>query len=99
MKTLALIILALVTATGFAPAQDLGQPTSSTPYDKYFGRIRTVLSELSGSEPSLELVQELVKTGRGFRYVMKDPYVPQTPTETEQSPRRRLQSEVPLGGA
>jgi hypothetical protein len=84
MKTLALvIILTLLTATGFAPAQDLGAPTSSTPYDKYFGRIRAILSELGNNEPSLELVEELVRTGRGFRYVMKDPLIPQAPSETD----------------
>jgi transglutaminase-like putative cysteine protease len=77
------VILTLFAASSFAPAQDLGQPTSSTPYDKYFGRIREILSELGSNQPSLELVQELVKTGRGFRYVMKNPYVPQTPAETE----------------
>lgn len=85
-KPILVVILALVSATStFAPAQDLGERTSSTPYDKYFGRIRAILAELGSNEPSLELVQELVKTGRAFRYVMKDPYVPQTPTETEQT--------------
>ena len=78
-----LLILTLFAASSFAPAQDLGQPTSSTPYDKYFGRIRSVLGDLGNNHPPLVLVEELVKTGRGFRYVMKDPYIPQTPAETE----------------
>ena len=86
MKTLALVIvLTLVTTTGLAPAQDLGQPTSSTPYDKYFGRVRAVLSELGNNNPPMELVEELVRTGRAFRYYMKDPLIPQTPAETDAS--------------
>jgi hypothetical protein len=85
MKKLPLVvILTLLTAT-ILPAQDLGRPTSSTPYDKYFGRMRAVLSDLGNNHPPLELVEEYVRTGRGFRYYMKDPYIPQTPAETEAS--------------
>jgi hypothetical protein len=87
MKTPTLIaVLTLISASSnLAPAQDLGRPVGSTPYDKYFGRIREILAELGSNSPSVELVNELVKTGRGFRYYMKDPYIPQTPQETESS--------------
>jgi hypothetical protein len=85
MKTPMLIaVLTLLSASSsLAPAQDLGRSIGSTPYDKYFGRIRAILAELGSSSPSIELVNELVKTGRAFRYYMKDPLVPQTPAETE----------------
>ena len=87
MKTPTLIaVLTLLSASSsLSPAQDLGRSVGSTPYDKYFGPIRATLSELHSNSPPIELVNDLVKTGRGFRYYMKDPYVPQTPAETESS--------------
>jgi hypothetical protein len=87
MKTRTLIaLLALLSASSsLSPAQDLGRSVGSTPYDRYFGPIRAILAELGSNSPSIELVNELVKTGRAFRYVMKNPYVPQTPAETEAS--------------
>ena len=87
MKTPTLVaVFSLLCATSsLAPAQDLGRPVGSTPYDKYFGRIREILAALGSNSPSMELVNELVKTGRGFRYYMKDPYIPQTPQETDAS--------------
>src|SRR3954471_14725498 len=83
--TLVAVLSLLCASSSLAPAQDLGRSTGSTPYDKYFGRIRAILAELGGNSPSMELVNELVKTGRGFRYYMKDPYTPQTRQETESS--------------
>src|SRR3954466_13569267 len=87
MKTpiLVAVLTLLCAGSSLAPAQDLGRSVGSTPYDKYFGRIREILAALGGNSPSMDLVNELVKTGRGFRYCMKDPYTPQTPQETESS--------------
>ncbi len=79
------VLTLLFASSSLAPAQDLGRSVGSTPYDKYFGPIRAILAELHSNSPPMELVNELVKTGRGFRYYMKDPYVPQTPAETESS--------------
>jgi hypothetical protein len=64
-------------------AQDLGSPTSRTPYDVYLGPMRTVLSALGNNKPSLAQVNQYVRTGKSFRYQMKDPYIPQLPAETE----------------
>jgi hypothetical protein len=78
-----LIIATLLTVTALAAAQDLGKSTSSTPYDNYLGPMRATLSSLGGNRPDINSVKQYVRTGRSFRYVMKDPYVPQTPAETE----------------
>jgi hypothetical protein len=84
MKTPTLVaIVTLISGTAFVRAQDLGTATSSTPYDKYFGPMRTTLSALGSNHPPLDNVRDYVRTGRGFRYAMKDPLVPQTPAETE----------------
>jgi hypothetical protein len=84
MKTPLILALILLMAGGrFAGAQDLGQPTSSTPYDAYLGPMRATLSSLHGKAPPLDEVKQYVRTGRSFRYVMTNPYVPQTPAETE----------------
>jgi len=87
MKRLILVAVSILlcASNSLAPAQDLGRPIGSTPYDKYFGRIREILAALGSNSPSMDLVNELVKTGRGFRYYMKDPYIPQTPQETDAS--------------
>jgi len=66
-------------------AQDLGSSTGSTPYDKYFGRVFSTLSSLGSNQAPLDQVNEYMRTGRGFRYYMKTPYIPQTPEETESS--------------
>ena len=68
-----------------ASAQDLGSSTSRTPYDSYLGSMRSVLSDLGNRKPEMPEVKSLVRTGRSFRYYMKDPYVPQAPQETEAS--------------
>jgi hypothetical protein len=76
-------ILTLLSTADRAIAQDLGKPTSSTPYDRYLGPVRTTMSSLGNNRPPMDLVEQYVRTGRGFRYYMKHPYFPQTPTETE----------------
>ncbi|MFL6589549.1 MAG: hypothetical protein ACJ8M4_05195 [Chthoniobacterales bacterium] len=83
MKTKTLFAIAMFVTGGLAMAQDLGQPTSHTPFDNYLGVMRTTLSSLGGNHPEVPEVEGYVKTGRGFRYYMKNPLVPQTPAETE----------------
>ncbi len=86
MKTalcLALVVVAAVSHGLRAGEIDLGSPVGSTPYDTYLGPMRTVLSSLSGVKPPVNQVSGYVRTGRGFRYFMKDPYIPQLPAETE----------------
>jgi hypothetical protein len=80
-----LAITATFVVSASAPAQDLGKPTSSTPYDRYLGPVRTTMGSLGTNHPGMDSVEQYVRTGRGFRYYMKDPYVPQTPAETEAS--------------
>lgn len=77
------MLLAGVLAQG-APL-DLGSPTSRTPYDQYLGPMWDVLRKLGGGQPDVNVVEQLVREGRAFRYVYKkdQPYVPQTPAETE----------------
>jgi len=86
MKTRTLLMMVGTLAlSAFARAQDLGKPTSSTPYDRYLGPVRTTMSSLGNNHPGMDSVEQYVRTGRSFRYYMKDPYVPQTPAETEAS--------------
>jgi hypothetical protein len=86
MKTKTLLAIAALLATGgIALGQDLGNPTSSTPYDRYLGPMRTTLSDLGGNKPPVNIVKGYVRTAKGFRYYMKTPYVPQTPAQTEAS--------------
>jgi len=80
-----LVATALLIGGSLAVAQDLGTPTSKTPFDAYLGPMRSVLSSLGGNHPEVPVVEGYVKVGRGFRYYMKDPLVPQTPQETETS--------------
>ena len=80
-----LVATALLISGSLALAQDLGTPTSKTPFDAYLGTMRSVLSSLGGNHPEIPVVEGYVKTGRGFRYYMKDPYIPQTPQETDAS--------------
>src|SRR5262245_36417537 len=86
MKTNAptlIAILMLVSLADRATGQDLGKPTSSTPYDSYLGPVRTTMSSLGTNRPPMDLVEQYVRTGRSFRYYMKHPYLPQTPAETD----------------
>ena len=45
--------------------------------------MRATMSALGNNRPPKDAVREYVRTGRSFRYSMKDPYVPQTPAVTE----------------
>jgi len=84
MKTTALLALTILFCTTTF-GQDLGSSVGSTPYDKYFGRVFSTLSSLGSNEAPLDQVSEYMRVGRGFRYYMKEPYVPQSPQETESS--------------
>ena len=75
----------MLVTSGLIRAQDLGTPTSHTPFDAYLGPMRATLSSLGSNHPEVPVVEGYVRTGRGFRYYMKDPMVPQTPAETESS--------------
>jgi len=79
------LLLFILMAPLWAAPVDLGTPIGRTPYDPYFGPVRTTLGGLGGAKPPLDSVRDYVKTAKGFRYYMKDPYLPQTPEETETS--------------
>jgi hypothetical protein len=84
MKTSTLFTIAALLAAGsFAVAQNLGTPTGSTPYDGYLGPMRATMSALGSNKPGMDEVKQYLRTGRSFRYFMKDPYIPQTPAVTE----------------
>ncbi len=59
------------------------QPTSFTPYDAYLGPVRTVISRLNGRNATMTTACDLVREGRGFRYLVTDPYRAQPPAVTE----------------
>lgn len=65
---------------------DLGSPASRTPYDQYLGPMWSVFGHLSG-KADMETAAQLVRQGRGFRYSYDkaQPYIPQTPEQTESS--------------
>lgn len=88
MNIRTLRILALICAIPIyshaAAAIDLGSSTSRTPYDPYMTPVFAVMRQLTGSADPATVAQ-LVRQGKGFRYSYKktEPYVPQTPEETE----------------
>ncbi len=59
------------------------QPTTFTPYDRYLGSVRTVISNLEIREPGMLLVARMMKEGRRFRYCVCDPYRADPPSLTE----------------
>ena len=59
------------------------QPTSSTPYDRYFGSVRSVISSMEPHAASMARVCHLMKVGHSFEYVSRDPYRPDPPKLTE----------------
>ena len=80
--------LCLIAASSALAAEvNLGSPVSSTPYDGYLGPMWTVLRSLGGAQPPVAEVEKLTRQSNGFRYSYnKDqPYVPQTPEQTEAS--------------
>ncbi len=80
--TLALLSLVLAASSAFARPIDLGSPSSATPYDRYMGTVKNVLSQLDDEAPSMREVQQLVRKGRSFRYSYTTPYVAATPETT-----------------
>jgi len=64
---------------------DLGSTTSRTPYDSYLAPMWQVFRRLGGAEPDRAAVEQLIHESRRFRYAYKkrQPYVPQTPEQTE----------------
>jgi hypothetical protein len=64
---------------------DAGRPTSSTPYDRYLGPVRTTLARSGSGAPSVEEVRAQLRTARRFRYYFNaaEPYIPQAPEVTE----------------
>jgi len=86
--TLAVLIFTLLTGAPLRGGSlDLGTPVARTPYDPYLGPLWEVMRRLGGTQPDVGTVEQLVREGRNFRYVFKkeQPYVPQSPTETEAS--------------
>ncbi len=85
-KRLGSALVLFLASTALAHAQlDLGSSTSRTPYDQYLGPMWSVFRKLSGGQPDVGLVEQLVRQGKSFRYVYKadQPYVPQDPEVTE----------------
>jgi hypothetical protein len=88
MKT---ILLALTFALFLTPRPcawaefNLGSPIGRTPYDAYLGPMWSVLRSAQGGQPPADEVAKLVRQSNGFRYYFnkQQPYVPQTPAETE----------------
>jgi hypothetical protein len=59
------------------------QPTSSTPYDRYFGSVRSVIASLEPHGTNMARACHLMKVGHSFEYVSRDPYKPDPPKLTE----------------
>lgn len=64
--------------------EELGmQPTTSTPYDRYFNSVREVIKSLEPQRPSPATVAHLMKIGYSYQYFTRDPYRPDPPPLTE----------------
>lgn len=59
------------------------QPTSSTPYDRYFGSVRAVIASMEAHPASMAHACHLMKVGHSFDYLSRDPYRPDPPKLTE----------------
>lgn len=59
------------------------QPTTSTPYDRYFGSVREVIATLEPQRSTMASACHLMKVGFSFQYVTRDPYRPDPPKLTE----------------
>lgn len=87
-KLISSIVIFFSVVNMHAVAQfNLGSSTSRTPYDPYLGPMWSVFQRLSSGQPDVNLVEQLVRQGKSFRYVYKasDPYVPQAPEVTERT--------------
>ena len=81
-----IVVVAGLLAGGLRAAElDLGSATSRTPYDSYLAPMWQVFRQLGGAEPDRAAVEQLIRESRGFRYAYRkgQPYVPQTPEQTE----------------
>ena len=58
------------------------QPTTFTPYDRYLGSVRAVISNLELHEATKALTARLMKEGRRFKYCVSDPYRADLPALT-----------------
>ena len=58
------------------------QPTSFTPYDRYLGVVRGVISNLAERASSISLACKLMREAHGFRYTARDPYRADAPSVT-----------------
>ena len=81
-RTLLTLLLSLASVASSFASVDPGSPTVSTPYDRYLSPVKQVLTQLDGREGSLQRVRQLMRVGRGFRYVYTDPYTAATPEVT-----------------
>ena len=59
------------------------QPTTFTPYDRYLGSVRAVISNLEVRETTMVQAARLMKEGHRFRYCVCDPYRADPPALTE----------------
>ena len=59
------------------------QPTNSTPYDRYFGSVREVISALDPERTTMATACHLMKIGFSFQYVSRDLYRPDPPRLTK----------------
>ncbi len=70
------------------------QPTTSTPYDRYFGSVRAVLTALESNPAGMARACHLMKVGYRFQYVTRDPYRPDPPKLTETQRRGDCKSKA-----
>ena len=59
------------------------QPAASTPYDRYFGSVRYVISTMEPHTATMAGACHLMKIGHSFEYKSRDPYRPDPPKLTE----------------
>ena len=83
MKTFSSAVVALLALglSAFAGV-DLGSASGRTPYDAYMQPVKQVLGSLSGTAPTLDRVQALMREGRHFRYSYTTPYLAAMPEVT-----------------
>ncbi len=59
------------------------QATTFTPYDRYFNSVRAVIANLEPRGATMATACHLMKVGRSFTYLSRDPYRPDPPRLTE----------------